>query len=475
MVSTPATHALVIGTSKYKHLPIKPRRLPDRETFLLPQVQSPAVGAYLFAKWLQEDYYCPTAPLNSLELLASPSDEEKDFYPDLSNAVLSNTQNVRKALISWWKRCNSHTDNVAILYLSGHGVQVRKDLYYVLLEDFAEDELILSFSVDVKAVFDGMVGKTMARKQFYFIDACRANVTNFVDQFYGNGLGLPRLHDGNDIRIAPIIGSAAPGTVAFAPLMQAPLFSQALIESLKDPGSYVASPGEVKTISYLSLVDAVQNRLDKLAANYDKDQYLILSGLTRNTTFQVISPKSVEKKVNVGIESAMLPAQLEALGPSSLAVELKDVNRPLPSRTESTGEILNGLRIIQTSEFLENRISKRLVKKFGYKLDSRDEFKLESDPKVRGGWWWWVLSIEGPEIELDSIQRVEYKLHETFGDKPYKRTANKYRKTNFSLEKVGWGGFDLTAKIVFKDKTKQPITLSHELKLFFPNGERCWD
>lgn len=486
MAEVAATHALVIGTSDYKYLDETKKIVAGRQTFGLTKVKSCAIGAYQFANWLQKEYNCPTAPLKSIRLLAAPSELEVQNAPALKDVEISNTANVRKALLSWWKQCASHPNNVAILYVSGHGLQTNRDQYYVLLQDFAEDELTLSFAIDVKAVFDGMIGASMAKKQFFFVDACRANVVSYVDQSFGAGLGLPRLFHGPDDRLAPIICSAAPGRLALAEPGEPPIFSKALLASLRDPNAYVSGQGDVKTMSYFSLVDAVQRKVEALAQGYAAEQCLVLGGLARNTTFQVLSEqRNQAPEVKIQTEPQATHSTVVALGATGDSVEtvvktfdeFVSIADTKVNRIENTleGPIKSGLRIVQNSEFLEYKISEKLIQTVAHAAGVEVKEDATQNLNEEGGWWWWSLSIEGSSEKLDSIKKVEYYLHESFGKKPYVRAFDQYRKTNFSLEMVGWGGFDLKAIVTFKDANKKPVTLTHELELFFPDDEKCDD
>lgn len=482
MSEAAGTHALVIGTSDYKYLDETKKIVVGRQTFGLTKVKSCAVGAYQFATWLKNEYNCPTAPLQSIRLLAAPSELEIQKAPELKNVEISNTANVRKALLSWWKQCASHPNNVAIFYASGHGLQTNRDQYYVLLEDFAEDELTLSFAIDVKAVFDGMIGASMANKQFFFIDACRANVTSYVDQSFGAGLGLPRQFNGPDDRLAPIICSAAPGRLALAEPGEPPIFSKALLASLRDPAAYVSGLGNVKTMSYFTLVDSVQSKVEALAQGYSAEQCLVLGGLARNTTFQVLSEQRLPTpEVKIQMEPMAIHSEVTALGALDEVVKTFDEHVSLSdnkvNRIENTleGPIKFGLRIIQNSEFLQYRMNEKLIQSAADVAGVKVRKGATKNLNEEGGWWWWSLSIEGSDEKLNSIKKVEYYLHESFGKEPYVRAFDRYRKTNFCLEMVGWGGFDLKAIVIFKDSDKRPVTLTHELELFFPSGTACED
>ena len=77
-------------------------------------------------------------------------------------------------------------------------------------------------------------------------------------------------------------------------------------------------------------------------------------------------------------------------------------------------------------------------------------------------WWEWTAYIAASEPDsLDHIKYVEYYLHSSFRN-PVKRVRKK--EGGFRLESKGWGTFELRAKVVFKDKVRSPVLLSHLLE-----------
>jgi transcription initiation factor IIF auxiliary subunit len=75
-------------------------------------------------------------------------------------------------------------------------------------------------------------------------------------------------------------------------------------------------------------------------------------------------------------------------------------------------------------------------------------------------WWKWTAYLDGDDAELDAIAFVEYHLHPSFPN-PIRRI--KVREGGFPVSSKGWGVFELTAKIVFKNKGK-PKILKHWLE-----------
>ena len=77
-------------------------------------------------------------------------------------------------------------------------------------------------------------------------------------------------------------------------------------------------------------------------------------------------------------------------------------------------------------------------------------------------WWSWTAYLQCmPPDSLGEIAYVEYYLHPSFRN-PVVRV--KTREGGFPLTRIGWGVFELRAKVVFTDKKRKPLILSHYLE-----------
>ena len=77
-------------------------------------------------------------------------------------------------------------------------------------------------------------------------------------------------------------------------------------------------------------------------------------------------------------------------------------------------------------------------------------------------WWKWTAYVQcTPPDSLGEIAYVEYHLHPSFRN-PVVRV--KTSEGGFPLNRIGWGVFELKAKVVFKDKDRKPLFLSHYLE-----------
>jgi transcription initiation factor IIF auxiliary subunit len=80
-------------------------------------------------------------------------------------------------------------------------------------------------------------------------------------------------------------------------------------------------------------------------------------------------------------------------------------------------------------------------------------------------WWKWWIWIDGPQAELDQVDRVVYVLHPTFPN-PVRTVTD--RSTKFRLQTAGWGVFLIRAKVIHKGGTETSLT--HYLQLEYPDG-----
>ena len=79
-------------------------------------------------------------------------------------------------------------------------------------------------------------------------------------------------------------------------------------------------------------------------------------------------------------------------------------------------------------------------------------------------WKWWIW-LEGPDAELDKVEKVTYTLHRTF-PKPVRVISD--RGTKFKLETAGWGVFRIFAQVQMKDGASR--RMQHDLVLSYPDG-----
>ena len=233
-VEGPGLHALVIGVSDYRFLP-EDGQFPDPKHFTLglTKVSIPATGAFRVATWLRDHYWHPEVKIKTIDLLLSP--HAKEITPETNppkgevdemrarlaaeagTLARPDTLNVEQALKSWRRRCEGQPGDVALLYVSGHGIQWgSKDDAIVLLEDFGESEdLFLKRAIDIGRTMKGMAGDEMPQTQLYFVDACQIQPdehASFEDA--GDPVRLSSKFGITDLRSAPIYFGAVSQSAA---------------------------------------------------------------------------------------------------------------------------------------------------------------------------------------------------------------------------------------------------------------------
>jgi hypothetical protein len=93
-------------------------------------------------------------------------------------------------------------------------------------------------------------------------------------------------------------------------------------------------------------------------------------------------------------------------------------------------------------------------------------FQIRHDYEYQGHdrWRWWVW-LDAEPSDLARVERVIWKLHETF-PQPVVEATN--RAENFRLERTGWGMFALRADVRLLDGGK--VELRHTLELAYPES-----
>src|ERR1041385_8386217 len=275
--SSPGTHALVIGVSRYRHLDDgdDPR---GHQTFGLKQLDCAASGAFQVACWLRDHYCNPRAPLTSVRLLLSPSPYEQRVNPALAAATAAvpaaTWSDVEKAATDWRVEWAYHPDNVGIFYAAGHGICAGEEIPVVLLEAFAAHQRSLRTTLDVVNLCQGM--KTAgAPRQVFFIDACGVEpekLKEYAEGGLGSGEFFSDLRQAPEWRrAAPLFLSALRGTSAHGIPGVGTIFSNALIQCFNGLASERLDAGYVVTV--LGMAKALPPLVERVAHAHGLEQY----------------------------------------------------------------------------------------------------------------------------------------------------------------------------------------------------------
>ena len=241
LAGKPGCHCLLVGVSRYRHLPEGDGE-PAERSFQLRQLSSTALSAYRLYHWLVEHKDQLALPLATVRLLLAPSETELGLAADLQHLGETPTRKEVAAAVRHWRRdARAHSDGMTFFYFAGHGVQRHKGDAVMLLHDFGDpDDGILAKTAEFRDIYYGMAppkaiaANTMARRQLYFVDACRMLPSEFrsFEKVAISGIFGDVELGGVDDRRAPVFFSSLPGAKAYALRGEQTLFSRALLNCL---------------------------------------------------------------------------------------------------------------------------------------------------------------------------------------------------------------------------------------------------
>jgi hypothetical protein len=272
----PAYHALVIGVSRYRHLPGGGGKTSTNPLAAgLSQLSSAAASALRVATWLRDRYEPPDVGRGSIRLLLSPVEGE---LPEGVSVPPATSARVESALAAWRRAVRTHAENVALLYVAGHGIQMMMDGGILLLEDFANPKATtpLKGAIDIQSVRRGIVSDPTQpdtytpRLQFYFYDACRVRLPDTVryDSLdAGITLDAPQ---GESPEASWVCFGSRPRDFAFAdPRRRATLYSQAFVECLENRA---LTQSDGRTVRLNELQSALRSYIHELGQQFGEDQ-----------------------------------------------------------------------------------------------------------------------------------------------------------------------------------------------------------
>ncbi|MEA2339453.1 MAG: hypothetical protein QOE82_3460, partial [Thermoanaerobaculia bacterium] len=296
----PGIHAFIAGVSDYRHLG-GGSDTAAKETYNFQALKSTARTAWLFYDWLKkaDDAKRLPLPLATVHLLLSPSKSE----PELAavGADRCSWQNFADDADSWRTCASASNDDMALFYFAGHGIDRNAQESLLLMDDVgAKGGVFLNRAVDVLHLWAGMApqpdaAKSIARKQFYFIDACRTPISelrNFKME------GIPGLWDipldSNDDRAAPIFYGAVPGAAAYASNETQTLFSKALLDCFDRLGAEepeVGDPDERWRVTVTSLTRRLPDAITDVRNQFKVAQDWAPGGLPKEATFVFLNDR----------------------------------------------------------------------------------------------------------------------------------------------------------------------------------------
>jgi hypothetical protein len=306
-------HALIIGVSNYPHVAGGASPTSLGLEFELGQLTSAARSASDFAKWLWQDYKHPALDLKTMTVLLSPSgDDEIDpavaaLLPD-GQSYAATRDAVDAAILEFKAMCDGDRDNVAIVYVAGHGVQLTKHGAVLLLEDFAENPQRnkLYGALDIQSFHDHMNREDSAQTQFWFVDTCRQKpeVAREFERLTG---ALDFDVHAKGAAICPLYLASAPDSSAYGVSGDVSLFRTALKWALEEKGA-ARSPDELSDgwyVSATSLSEELREKVEALAAQHGLIQTVISAGQTGAAVFHSFAePPDVAVEISLDPDDA---------------------------------------------------------------------------------------------------------------------------------------------------------------------------
>ncbi|WP_439402655.1 caspase family protein [Bradyrhizobium sp. DASA03068] len=296
-VTGPQLHALIIGVDHYPYLgkaKAVARKLPA-----LDNLHSPSVSARMLAQWLVDhETWLDGVKLGSVDLLVAPVPAQGA----VAQAPSGHLEAIAAAFDTWYDRCNQSSENVAVFYFCGHGLQ--KDALLLLPENFGIfRNNPWMHAIDFDATFAGM-SNCAARTQYFIIDACRQWPQSVVQDLNVSGVALGRA----DIwkqkrRYAPVLYGAATGLPAFGDTAgNASRLSRAVIDCLegkaavKENDKWLVSDERLGPIAKL-IVEAGNDLLDNTDDHQIVDPTTGEASASKRTL--VVLPKGIHPRAQV--------------------------------------------------------------------------------------------------------------------------------------------------------------------------------
>ena len=269
----PGTHALVIGIGRYPWLVGGKGKPRFAQNDGMAQLTSPPASARAFATWLLETYDNPKAPLASLDLLLSDAKDQKFKAATGTVEVEAATfDNVSKAIKAWAKR-STREEDILVFFFSGHGISAAVQTT-LLCEDYGSDDLApLTHAIDFNKLHIGL-DRRPARRQCFFVDACRVATSNILETFnsFGQAVVDPLAQHNPKARQAPVFHSTLAGQLAYGRKGKTSYFTEAVLRAFRGP----ASDNNLDGLTWWVQTDALLRALPPLLQRVVEDQEQVL-------------------------------------------------------------------------------------------------------------------------------------------------------------------------------------------------------
>jgi caspase domain-containing protein len=250
--------------------------------------------------------------------LLSPAEDES-IHPGIQahlNAPAPATRAAVEAELRQFRSdCRQNPQNVAFVYIAGHGIQLNKRGAVVLLHDFGDPDHIteLQGAIDVVGCHDGMEENGIAQNQIWFCDACRQ--VPLIARRFERLEGALTLSEGlGQVQASPLFLASSSRETAFAEIGGTSIFSQALLWALRGGG--VAGPDQhcdLWHVGTTQLIQALPQKVKSILAGAEDQQVDVTGRVLEMVAQRFIVPPQVDILVNLRPDNAQPPPMARLL------------------------------------------------------------------------------------------------------------------------------------------------------------------
>lgn len=315
------THALVVGVSHYPYAD-GPQATAIGEGSKITNLTSAAKSASDIADWLLHEYHNPEAQIANVRILLSPVAGE-EINPNVAARMVGDPEPatrdaVKREFSNFRKDCKQNSENVAFVYVAGHGVQLDKNGAIVLLHDFAveregEDDYLYG-AIDITGCHAAMNEAGNAQHQLWFSDACRETPEIAKKFATMSGAFKPGDVPRGEVDASPLYLAASSEEKAFAKIRGNTIFSKALLWALR--GGAMSKPDERLCdqwhVSAFNLMTALKYEVRRLLAGQE-EQTVTMTGRVSDMVAQRFKAPKVDILIHLKPEGAQPVPQAELL------------------------------------------------------------------------------------------------------------------------------------------------------------------
>lgn len=191
--------------------------------------------------------------------------------------------NVEQAILDFMDATESHTENIAIVYVAGHGVQFTKDGAVLLLSDFGNPihhRKKYTGAIDMTAFNKTMDSEDNAHAQFWFLDLCRGLASDKEDYDKLTGILEFDVSRCDSAVASPMFFSSGSGQTAYGTPNKVTLFNEVLMTGLKEGYAAKTNVANDPTwrVTTTSLIDYLTSAMKAIAAAKGKNQKVDIGG-----------------------------------------------------------------------------------------------------------------------------------------------------------------------------------------------------